>query len=228
METGKLFIVATPIGNYQDITLRALEVLKNVDAVICEEYRQGSTLLKKLGLPQKELITLNEHNENEQTAEIINRLAQNQSFALVSDCGTPVFADPGHYLISQVSQFNFDVVPIPGPSSLMAALSILDFKMEQFVYGGFLPRVPAERRNQLQKLRSVGIPVVLMDTPYRLDALLEDIIKIFGANQSITLACNLTLNDEKIFRDSAAELRKKLQSRKGEYVLIIHSPKSNR
>ncbi|MEN6481089.1 MAG: 16S rRNA (cytidine(1402)-2'-O)-methyltransferase [Anaerolineaceae bacterium] len=228
METGKLFIVATPIGNYQDITLRALEVLKNVDAVICEEYRQGSTLLKKLELPQKELITLNEHNENEQTAEIINRLAQNQSFALVSDCGTPVFADPGHYLISQVSQFNFDVVPIPGPSSLMAALSILDFKMEQFVYGGFLPRVPAERRNQLQKLRSVGIPVVLMDTPYRLDALLEDIIKIFGANQSITLAYNLTLNDEKIFRDSAAELRKKLQSRKGEYVLIIHSPKSNR
>ena len=159
--------------------MRALEVLKNVDAVICEEHRQGSTLLKKLGLPQKELITLNEHNENEQTAEIINRLAQNQSFALVSDCGTPVFADPGHYLISQVSQFNFDVVPIPGPSSLMAALSILDFKMEQFVYGGFLPRVPAERRNQLQKLRSVGIPVVLMDTPYRLDALLEDIIKIF-------------------------------------------------
>src|SRR5512142_1936519 len=122
---GHLYIVATPIGNPRDITLRALDVLQEVDAVICEEYREGSTLLKKLGI-SKEVIEINEHNETDQAPQVLQRLLLQQSMALISDCGTPVFADPGATLIKLVVDSGVPVVPIPGPSSLMATLSILD------------------------------------------------------------------------------------------------------
>src|SRR5574340_1402861 len=183
---GKLYIVATPIGNPRDITLRALDILKSVDGVICEERREGSTLLKRLEVPEGELITLNEHNEAEATADLVLRMFKGDSFALISDAGTPVFADPGAYLIQETSLNGLDVVPIPGPSSLMAALSVLDFKLEKFVYGGFLSRVPDERRQELTRLRGLRMTVILMDTPYRLAALLDDVEKIFGKGQRLT------------------------------------------
>jgi 16S rRNA (cytidine1402-2'-O)-methyltransferase len=222
MNPGVLYIVATPIGNLNDITLRALEVLRNADAIICEETRQGSTLLKKLGLPTKELIPLNEHNEAEQVAELAIRILQGQSLALVSDCGTPVFADPGQALIHQVVEYGLQVVPIPGPSSLMATLSILDFKIEQFVYGGFLPRDPAQRRTELQRLRSLRMPIVLLDTPYRLTILLEEIGRSFGKGHTITLAFNLTLPGEAIYRGTVSDVLQQVRGRKGEFVLVIH------
>lgn len=171
---GTLYIVAVPIGNYKDITLRALEVLKQVQGVICEELREGSTLLKKLGI-ENQLLPLNEHNEDTQSIDIITRLQQGQSFALISDCGTPVFADPGSSLIDAVVGSGIPVVPVPGPSSLMAALSIATFKIDKFIYGGFLAREEDRRRQELQKLKSTGFPVVLLDTPYRLTALLTDV-----------------------------------------------------
>ncbi|MHB1482731.1 MAG: SAM-dependent methyltransferase, partial [Bellilinea sp.] len=173
-KAGKLYIVATPIGNPRDITLRALDILKTVDGIICEERREGSTLLKRLEVPERELITLNEHNEAEMAADLVLRMFKGASFALISDAGTPVFADPGAYLIQEASLSGLQVMPIPGPSSLMAALSILDFKIEKFVYGGFLSRVPGERRQELTRLRGLRMPLVLMDTPYRLAALLDD------------------------------------------------------
>ena len=125
-KTGKLYIVATPIGNPKDITLRALEILKKVDVVICEEYRQGSKLLHQLEV-DNELITLNEHNEAEEAQNILVRLARGETMAIISDAGTPVFADPGQRLLELLYQSRIPVSPIPGPASLMAALSLCDF-----------------------------------------------------------------------------------------------------
>jgi 16S rRNA (cytidine1402-2'-O)-methyltransferase len=223
-QTGMLYVVATPIGNYADITLRAVEVLKTVDAIICEDTRQASTLLKRLDILGKELVVLNEHNEREKTAELIIRLHQNQSLAIISDAGTPVFADPGHYLISQAVDFGIPVSPVPGPSSLMAALSLLPFKLEQYMFGGFLPRDPEQRRKELFHLRSLRIPIVLMDTPYRLGALLDDVSKVFGKGQQITLAADLTTSKETIYRGSVSEVRVRVQKRKAEFILILHGP----
>ncbi len=220
-ETGSLYTVAVPIGNYKDITLRALEVLKEVNAVICEERREGSTLLKKLGV-ENELICLNEHNEETQSIEIVTRLQQGQSLALVSDCGTPVFADPGSWLIDQVVGSGIEVVPIPGPSSLMAALSVSSIKIDRFVYGGFLNRDDTQRRRELERLKAFGMPVVLMDTPYRLTALLTDISKTFGKGVNVLLACDLTLPGERIFRGQASQVLNRVHGKKSEFVLIIY------
>ena len=165
-QQGRLYVIATPIGHPKDITLRALELLQSVDAIICEERRQGSRLLKKLNIQTDELIPLNEHNELENAEEIAMRIIQhNQTMALISDAGTPVFADPGSYLIKNLVELGIQVVPIPGPSSIMAALSVLDFKLDHFFYEGFLPRDPKKRRGRLKYLRSLRIPIVLMDTP---------------------------------------------------------------
>jgi len=220
-QTGRLFIVATSIGNPADVTLRALEVLRSVDCVICEEIREGSTLLKKLGVTPKELIALNEHNEQEQAADIVVRLFNKQDLALISDCGTPVFADPGHYLVQQATDVGIPVVPIPGPSSLMAALSLLDFNLTRFVFGGFLPREAELRKRELMRLRGLGMAVVLMDTPYRLGPLLDDVNKTFGKGQQIVLACDLTLPGEKVYRGSVGEVRQQVGPRKAEFILII-------
>ena len=221
IEKGHLYIVATPIGNPRDITLRALDVLQEVDAVICEEYREGSTLLKKLGI-NKEILLVNEHNEVEQTPLIIQRLLQNQALALISDCGTPVFADPGASLIHQMVELGIPVVPVPGPSSLMAALSILDVKLDRFIYAGFLPRDRDDRRKALKHLRATRFPIILMDAPYRLVTMLDDIEAVFGGGVTITLAMDITLPGEKIFRGTVSEARKKLGQRKSEFVLIVH------
>ncbi len=223
VKIGKLYIVATPIGNLEDITLRALKILGSVDAVICEERRAGSTLLKKLGVTPKELLALNEHNEPAEAAEIALRMAKGESFALISDAGTPVFADPGAALIRQAVEYGVETVPVPGPSSLMAALSVLDFKLEQYVFAGFLSRNVEQRRNQLQRLRGMRMPVVLLDTPYRLTALLGDIEKVFGKGQRLTLAFNLTLPDEMICRGSPQEILSMVGPSKGEFVLVIHA-----
>ena len=184
--TGRLYIVATPIGPPKDITLRAIEKLNAVQAVICEETREGSTLLKKLGIAEKELVTLNEHNEIEKVPDLIIRMVKGQDLALISDCGTPVFADPGADLIQQASESGIPVIPIPGPSSLMAALSILDFKVEQFLFAGFISRKTEERQRQLLRYKDMRMPVILMDAPYRLAALLEEAAHAFGANRTIT------------------------------------------
>ncbi len=223
-QTGCLYIVATPIGNMGDITLRAIETLRNVDGIICEEARIGTTLLKKLEIPAKELILLNEHNEHEKAADLVVRIAKGESFALISDCGTPVFADPGAFLVQQISLMELPVTPIPGPSSLMAALSVLDFKLERFVFAGFLPRDPIQRRKYLESLRYQKMAMVIMDTPYRLGAVLEDVGKVFGSGQRITLAMDISLPSETILRGRLDEVRKRVGPRKAEFILIVHSP----
>lgn len=221
-KAGKLYIVATPIGNPRDITLRALDILNSVEGIICEERREGSKLLKRLEIPEKNFITLNEHNEAETTADLVLRMFKGESFALISDAGTPVFADPGAYLIQEASLNGLDVVPIPGPSSLMTALSVLDFKLDKFVFGGFLSRVPEQRRQELTRLRGLRMPIILMDTPYRLAALLEDVEKVFGKGQRLTLGFDMTLPAEMILRGTVVEVKKAVGTRKGEFILIVH------
>lgn len=221
IDKGILYVVATPIGNPRDITLRALDVLQQVDAVICEELREGSTLLKKLNI-QKEIILVNEHNESEQAPLIAARLRQNQAMALISDCGTPVFADPGATLIRRLVEEGVQVVPIPGPSSLMAALSVLDSKLDRFIYAGFLPRDRGERRKALKALRLTRYPIVLMDAPYRLSPLLEDLEEVYGSGVNVTLALDLTLPGESILRGTISEVKRRAAQRKSEFVLIVH------
>lgn len=218
---GKLYIVATPIGNPGDITERAVETLKSVNAVVCEEHKPGSTLLKKLGIEGKEIALLNEHNEEEAAADLLVRMLNGESLALISDCGTPVFSDPGAYLIQMASSSGVTVSPIPGASSLMAALSVLDFKMGRFVFAGFLARDPEQRRGELTRYRSLRIPIVLMDTPYRLGALLDDVIKVFGKNAFVTVAFDLTLPTETVYRGEAEVVRKQVGPRKGEFILVV-------
>lgn len=219
---GELYIVATPIGNIQDITIRALETLRKADAIVCEELREGSSLLKKLEIQPRELLTLNEHNEADAVPDLLMRLINGQTLALISDCGTPVFADPGHALIFDAAQSGVRVIPVPGVSSLMAALSILDFRPQQFFFAGFLPPKADQRRAELLRLRALRCTIILMDTPYRMASLLQDVGRSFGKNHSITLATDLTQPSERIYRGSVAEVQQQAGPRKAEFILIIH------
>ncbi len=221
IQKGRLYIVATPIGNPRDITLRAMDILQEVDAVICEEQREGSTLLKKLGI-DKPILLLNEHNEAEKAPEIAMRIHQGESLALISDCGTPVFADPGASLISLLVDMGVPVTPLPGPSSLMAALSVLDIPLDRFVYAGFLPRDKASRRNSLKYLRNLRMPIVILDAPYRLMQVLDDLAGVYGGGARVTLCLDLTLSSESIQRGTIDQVRSRVGQRKSEFVLIVH------
>jgi 16S rRNA (cytidine1402-2'-O)-methyltransferase len=230
-KTGRLYIVATPIGNIHDITLRAIETLKSADAIICEERKEGSKLLKRLDIKAKELMPLNEHNEREKSErinEIILLLHEGKQLALISDCGTPVFSDPGALLIQQAVLFNVPVIPIPGPSSLMAALSVLDESLERFVFGGFLPRDSDKRLEELKTLDRSGYPIILMDTPYRLNRLLDEIGSAYGKGRRITLACDLTLPNESIHRGTIKQIQAQVAGRKAEFILVVHAARKNK
>jgi len=220
--SGTLFVVATHIGNLRDITLRAIDVLNEVRAVICEEHRTGSTLLKKLGIQSKEIILVNEHNEEAQTNAILVRLLEGQSLALISDCGTPVFADPGARLVRCTRDAGVRVSPVPGPSSLMAALSILDFDMSQYYFAGFLPRKSEVRIAELKRLQSFMVPIIILDTPYRLQSLLKDVSQALGKSRQATLACDLTLPSEQIILGTLEEISRQAAELKVEFILIVH------
>ncbi|MBW6467138.1 MAG: 16S rRNA (cytidine(1402)-2'-O)-methyltransferase [Brevefilum sp.] len=218
--TGKLYIVATHIGNPKDITLRALEILNQVDAVICEEYRQGSRLLHQLGV-EKELVTLNEHNEAQEAPNLVKRLLGGETLAVISDAGTPVFADPGQHLLTLIYQAGIPVSPIPGPASLMAALSLCDFSIDRFIFAGFPPRKSQQREGFLANFSHETVPIVLMDTPYRLTKLLQEVQSVFGKQQQILLACDLTLKTEAIFRGCVGDILHQIAGQKREFILII-------
>lgn len=225
---GNLFIVATPIGNPQDITLRAIETLKNVDAVICEERKDGSRLLKQLGISGKPLIELNEHNESEMINQVLIELMNGKHMALVSDCGTPVFSDPGKQLLKLMMETRVKVVPVPGASSLMAALSVCPFDMESFTFLGFLPPKTEQRAAVLQKHTISDRPLILMDTPYRLSKLLDEVGKAFGRQQQVFLALDLTLPGESLLLGSVQDVSAQVQGRKAEFILILDRPQRRR
>ncbi len=221
---GKLYIVATPIGNPQDITLRAIETLRSVDAVICEERKDGSRLLKQLEIIGKPLIELNEHNESDMIQQVLIELMNGRNMALVSDCGTPVFSDPGKQLLKLMAEMRIKVVPVPGASSLMAALSVCPFDMENFTFLGFLPPKTEQRAAVLQKHKFSECPLILMDTPYRLVKLLDEVSRTFGRQQQIFLALDLTLPSEMTYLGMVQDVAAQVQGRKAEFILILDRP----
>ena len=220
---GKLYVVATPIGNAGDITTRAIETLAHADVILCEEHRNGSRLLKSLGIA-KPLLELNEHNEAERIQEVLLMLAQGQTLALISDCGTPVFSDPGKKLLKLLYEMNIAVTPLPGASSLMAALSVCPFDLEEFLFIGFLPVKAELRQKKLSQLKHADYPLVLMDTPYRMQRLLQEVQQSFGKKQNIFLACDLTMPEERLYLGPVNEILPRIQSRKAEFILILDRP----
>ena len=220
---GKLYVVATPIGNAGDITTRAIEKLAHADVILCEEHRNGSRLLKSLGIA-KPLLELNEHNEAERIQEVLLMLAQGQTLALISDCGTPVFSDPGKKLLQLLYEMNIPVTPLPGASSLMAALSVCPFDLEEFLFIGFLPVKTDQRQKKLSQLKYSNYPLVLMDTPYRLQRLLQEVQQSFGKKQNIFLACDLTMPEEHLYLGPVDEILMRIQNRKSEFILILDRP----
>ena len=222
----KLFLVSTPIGNYDDITLRALEILKKVDLIICEEYKAARRLLSHYKI-NKELIALNEHNESEIADEILLSIIGGKTAALISDCGTPLFSDPGHLLVDLCITQGVEVIPVPGASSLLPALIGSGYDIEKFYYYGWLSAKKNIRRKQLLDLRRIKEVIVLMDTPYRLKRLLSDVVNIFGNAAPVALAFKLTMKDEKFYRGSAQKLLNIAEKNnlKGEFVLIVNNRK---
>jgi 16S rRNA (cytidine1402-2'-O)-methyltransferase len=161
----KLFLVSTPIGNYDDITLRTLDILKKVDFIICEEYKTARRTLAHYKI-NKELIALNEHNENDVADEIVAEILNGKTTALISDCGTPLFSDPGHLLVDLCIAQGIEVVPVPGANSLLPALIGSGYDIEKFYYYGWLSAKKEIRRKQLLDLRRMKEVIVLMDTGY--------------------------------------------------------------
>lgn len=221
---SKLYIVSTPIGNYEDITLRALDTLKQVDFIICEEFKEARRLLSHFKI-EKELFSLNEHNQEESSHDLFQKLSGGKSAAIISDCGTPLFSDPGYLLVQMCINAKIDIVPIPGASSLMPALVGSGFSLDKFYYSGWLSPKTEIRKKELLRLKSFKELIVLMETPYRLKAILTDVTKIFGASAQIVVAFDLTLPTEKFFRGNVSDILKIVESKnlKGEFVLIINN-----
>lgn len=222
--SGKLYIVSTPIGNYEDITLRALRIFKEVDFIVCEEFKEARRLLSYYNI-NKELYSINEHNESENSNEIILKLADGKSAALISDCGTPLFSDPGHLLVQLAIQNRIEIIPVPGTSSLLAALVGSGMNFEKFFYYGWLSPKKDIRKQQLVELKKQKEIIVLLDTPYRLKTLLEDVNKFMGKNVPVVLAYELTKPKEKFYRGSCEEVLRSAvkENLKGEFVLIVNN-----
>ncbi|HDS11821.1 MAG TPA: 16S rRNA (cytidine(1402)-2'-O)-methyltransferase [Candidatus Wirthbacteria bacterium] len=220
---GILYLVSTPIGHPDDLTLRARRILGEVDLVVGEEFKESSKLLRSLGIKTK-LAALNEHNETDNYQEVISVLRSGQDVALISDCGTPVLADPGSVLVSQAIKQNIQVVPIPGPSSILAALVVCGFKIHRWHYRGFLSPKREERQAQLMELRDAEYTTIILEAPYRLRQILEDMEKHLQPDRQLALCWQLTMPDEEVIRGSIKEVRGQVEIRgwkKGEFVIVL-------
>jgi 16S rRNA (cytidine1402-2'-O)-methyltransferase len=219
---NKLYIVSVPIGNYDDITLRALKTLEMVDLIICEEIKPARRLLAHYKIT-KELFPLNEHNENEFADEAIKEITNGKTVALISDAGTPLFSDPGTILVNRAVAKGIKIIPVPGASSLLSALVGSGFNINNFYYYGWLSPKKERRRTQLQKLRARKELLVILETPYRLKTLLHDIKKSFGEDQYIVLAYKLTQPEENFYRGKITDVIKDVEREnlKGEFVLLL-------
>jgi len=218
---GSLYVVATPIGNLEDISLRALRILKEADVIACEDTRETLKLLTHFGI-QKRLVSYHEHNEITRAAELVIDLEQGAKVALVSDAGTPAISDPGHRLVSLCVRHGIQVVPVPGASAFVAALAASGMPAEEFAFIGFLPSRPTERRKSLRALAAEPRTLALYEAPHRLLDTLEDALEILG-NRPAVIAREVTKVYEEFRRghieDLLAEVRKKAP--RGEITLLI-------
>ena len=218
---GELFVVATPIGNLGDITLRALETLKSVDLIACEDTRTSGTLLMHYGI-RAEKFAYHTHNEAKATVELLTRLQEGKRIALISDAGTPLVSDPGARLVRAAIEAGIRVTPIPGASALLCALTMAGLPTDQFLFVGFLPSKSGERRTHLNALREAPYTLVFYEAPHRVDDTLADIEALLG-NRRAALARELTKLHETCERNTLSQLRTQLQQQpaRGEYVIIV-------
>ena len=221
LPTGCLYLVATPIGNLEDITLRALRVLKEADLIACEDTRQTQKLLQHYAI-HKELVSYHAHNELTRAPELVIQLEEGAQVALVSDAGTPVVSDPGHRLVAQCLRHHIPVVPVPGPSAFVAALAASGLPAEEFLFVGFLPSRAGARRKKLDALKSEPRALVLYEAPHRLAETLSDAAEILGSRVGV-VPREVTKIHEEFLRGSLAELRDAARQRapRGEITLLI-------
>ena len=219
---GILYIVATPIGNLADITLRALDVLKTVDLVAAEDTRHTRKLLSHYDISAK-LMSCNEHNEQARAGELVKKLLAGSSVALLSDAGTPTLSDPGYRVLQAAISASIRIVPIPGPSAAIAALSAAGLPSDAFLFVGFLPNKGAKRRTRLKQLAKEPATIIFYESPNRIIALLQDIAEVLGDRQ-VVLGREMTKRYEEFIRGRAIEVLDALQDRsdvKGEITLLV-------
>lgn len=221
---GQLFVVATPIGNLDDITLRAVKVLQQVDRILAEDTRHTRRLLDHLGISGP-MLALHEHNESEASARLIALLAAGESLALVSDAGTPLISDPGFPLVRACRQQGYAVVPVPGPSAVVAALSVSGLATDRFRFEGFLPRKPQARLSFLQTLAREPATLVFYESSHRILASLRDLVSAFGADRLGVVARELTKVHETVRAAPLGELlawaEADANQQKGEFVVLV-------
>jgi len=224
MNDARLYVVATPIGNLEDITLRALDVLAAVDVIAAEDTRRTRVLMSRYSL-DKPLLTLQEHNEDQKAPQLVERLCRGESIALVSDAGTPLLSDPGFRLVRLASEAGIEVVTVPGPSSITAALSISGLPTDRFTFEGFLPSRHSARVKCLAALKSEPRTLVFFESSHRIGESLKDLAEVFGEERAVALCREMTKQFETVLRGSLKEVGQRVNSdqnqRKGEFVLVV-------
>jgi 16S rRNA (cytidine1402-2'-O)-methyltransferase len=219
--TGCLYLVATPIGNLEDITVRAIRILKEADLIACEDTRQTQKLLHHYGI-RKEMVSYHEHNELTRSPELVIELEQGAQIALVSDAGTPGISDPGHRLVTLCLRHHISVVPIPGPSALVAALAASGLPTEEFLFVGFLPARAGARRKALDALKAEPRTLIFYEAPHRVVETLADALEILGTRPTV-IAREVTKIHEEFLRGPLVELLESARKRapRGEITLLI-------
>ena len=223
-ECGVLYVVATPIGNLKDIGARALEILEKVDVIAAEDTRNSKRLLQYYGIATP-MMSLHEHNEQQASTRVIGLLQEGRDVALVSDAGTPLISDPGFPLVRECRQQGIRVLPIPGPSALIAALSVSGLPTDRFYFEGFLPRTQQARRKLMERLKNETATLVFYESSHRILHALEDLVAVLGGDRQICIARELSKQFEEILQGRAGDLVKQLSGnanhQKGEFVLMI-------
>ncbi len=224
-QTGSLFIVATPIGNLGDMTPRAIETLQEVDLIAAEDTRHTSKLLHHFGI-NTPTQAYHEHNERELAPRLVARMQNGESIALVSDAGTPLVSDPGYHLVREARAAGVAVVPVPGASAMIAALSASGLPSDRFVFEGFLPSKPAARRQRLEELSDESRTLIFYESTHRIDGSLADMATVFGEDRQVVIARELTKRFETIYGDTLANVMRWMEDdsdqRKGEFVVMVH------
>jgi 16S rRNA (cytidine1402-2'-O)-methyltransferase len=219
-----LYIVATPIGNLQDITLRALDTLKKVNCIAAEDTRHSHILLQHFGI-QTPLLSLHDHNEREKTSVLLKKISEGQSLALISDAGTPLISDPGYYLVQQAALQGIQVISVPGACAAIAALSVAGLPTDHFRFEGFLAPKKQARCQQLTILQKETSTLVFYESTHRIVDTIDDMLDILGAERHISLARELTKKFETVHRANLADMKLWLSSdpvrQKGEFVLVV-------
>lgn len=221
---SELYVVATPIGNLSDISARAVEILKQVDLIACEDTRHSVRLLNHLGI-NKPLLSYHDHNESEQTRNLIGKLQEGVRVALISDAGTPLISDPGYQLVHQAHENDIKVIPLPGPCALIAALSASGLPSDRFVFEGFLPAKHQGRIECFEKLKHETRTLIFYESTHRIMASLEDMMAVFGSGRQVVIARELTKAFETLKGAPLSELvewvNEDANQRKGEVVLLV-------